>query len=533
MKRYSLFFSVLVFVGTVIQAQVPIEFQQGLGGYDGTSDTSYQTGDPLDIWGDLAEFEWDGSDEGGFNFGMLRFDNIFGTGPGQVPPDAVIINAFLTLNVTNEGGSDQIATMHNLLFPFDESLDFFEFGDGAGFDPRPGIDYEEEILNSIPGPSAGDVLELDVTSSLQAWQSGQENHGWVFIPGGSNGVGIASSEASNNQPKLTVVIEGASPPSAVRSIPSGFVSAGGTVNVSLVVTQGGSGGNISVVETLPVGWTASDISNGGSFASGAVSWTLNNPTGNTTLTYSVTTSASPDKKSTISGSLNNQYIISGDSVIEILEPVGIFENHLDVGNPAAEGSASFDNGTYTVSGSGNDIWGSADNFHFAYRAVSGDVNLIATVDLDVGTSSSTWAKAGPMVRNNLTAGSAFGFAMIRSNGQDYAPQWRDSQAAGGAWEGDSTIVGGKENNNAQQGKVEIERIGNEINFYYYDPNTDERVFWWVHDVPEMDDPVYVGLAVTAHEDGSLSTGIFTDVSLMVNGNPVDSPPAEVSTWELY
>lgn len=208
MKKYMLLFSVFMFVGSVVQAQIEIVFQQGLNGYAGTFDTTFQTGDPIDIWGDLPEFEWDGSDEGGFNFGMLRFENIFGAGAGQVSPTATILNAVLTLNVTNEGGATQIATMHNLLLPFDEDLDFFEFGDGAGFDPRPAIDYEEEVLNSIPGPSAGDVLELDVTSSLQAWQGGQANHGWVFIPGGTNGVGIASSEAPNNQPKLTVTIAG-------------------------------------------------------------------------------------------------------------------------------------------------------------------------------------------------------------------------------------------------------------------------------------------------------------------------------------
>jgi len=102
-------------------AQVPIKFQQGVGGYEGTYDTTFQTGDPSNIWGDMTEWEWDGSDAGGLNFGVIRFEDIVGTGPTQVAPNTTVISAMLTLVVTNEGASDQIGTMHELLVGFQTS----------------------------------------------------------------------------------------------------------------------------------------------------------------------------------------------------------------------------------------------------------------------------------------------------------------------------------------------------------------------------------------------------------------------------
>ena len=38
-----------------------------------------------------------------------------------------------------------------------------------------------------------------------------------------------------------------------------------------------------------------------------------------------------------------------------------------LGNVAAAGRTSFDGSVWTVTGSGADIWGTADEFHFAYR----------------------------------------------------------------------------------------------------------------------------------------------------------------------
>src|SRR5262245_57259837 len=52
----------------------------------------------------------------------------------------------------------------------------------------------------------------------------------------------------------------------------------------------------------------------------------------------------------------------------------------DIGSPAIPGSASFDQGTFTITAAGADIWGQSDQFSFIYQQVTGDVEVIARVD---------------------------------------------------------------------------------------------------------------------------------------------------------
>src|SRR5207302_2986133 len=62
-------------------------------------------------------------------------------------------------------------------------------------------------------------------------------------------------------------------------------------------------------------------------------------------------------------------------------PVGMFEDHADVGTVLHPGSTTFDaaKGTYTLHGSGENIWATQDAFQFAWKKVSGDVELTADV----------------------------------------------------------------------------------------------------------------------------------------------------------
>ena len=59
---------------------------------------------------------------------------------------------------------------------------------------------------------------------------------------------------------------------------------------------------------------------------------------------------------------------------------GAFAHSDDVGAPPIKGSATFDatTGQYTITGSGTDIWGKADQFHYVWREISGDFAVTAT-----------------------------------------------------------------------------------------------------------------------------------------------------------
>src|SRR3954468_15848585 len=74
----------------------------------------------------------------------------------------------------------------------------------------------------------------------------------------------------------------------------------------------------------------------------------------------------------------------------------------DIGPATVPGSDSDSGGVITVSGAGTDIWERSDGFHFRSQAITGDVTLIARVTSTGG--GYPWAKAGLMVREDLTPG---------------------------------------------------------------------------------------------------------------------------------
>ncbi len=57
--------------------------------------------------------------------------------------------------------------------------------------------------------------------------------------------------------------------------------------------------------------------------------------------------------------------------------MGIFETNLDIGKVGIAGSATYDTETdsYTISGSGENMWFNKDAFHYVWKKVSGDVSL--------------------------------------------------------------------------------------------------------------------------------------------------------------
>jgi hypothetical protein len=89
----------------------------------------------------------------------------------------------------------------------------------------------------------------------------------------------------------------------------------------------------------------------------------------------------------------------------------------DVGAVGIAGSACENdnipaNPAYTVQGSGADIGGTADAFHFAYHTITTDENFIATVETQDATNPSN--KAGVMMRETTNADSRFAFVGLTS-----------------------------------------------------------------------------------------------------------------------
>ena len=173
----------------------------------------------------------------------------------------------------------------------------------------------------------------------------------------------------------------------------------------------------------------------------------------------------------------------------------------DIGSVSVAGSTTQDNGTWTVTGSGADIWGSADGCRFASQRVTGDVQVTAQVS---GlTNTNEWAKAGVMIRESLTTGSrhASTFATA-TNGLAYQRRLTTNGA--------SSHTAGP--GSAAPYWVRIARLGNVLI-----SSTSPNGTTWTEirrETIAMSAAVYVGLAVTSHNNGVLCTGTFTNVQVV-------------------
>ena len=108
---------------------------------------------------------------------------------------------------------------------------------------------------------------------------------------------------------------------------------------------------------------------------------------------------------------------------------GIFTDHQDVGTVLHPGSAVYDIAahTYTLSGSGENMWLGVDDFHFAWKKVSGDVALTADIAF-LGTGGNPHRKAVLMIRQSLEGNSPGVDIAVHGSGLT-ALQFRDAPGA--------------------------------------------------------------------------------------------------------
>jgi len=158
-------------------------------------------------------------------------------------------------------------------------------------------------------------------------------------------------------------------------------------------------------------------------------------------------------------------------------------------------------GTYTMTGSGADIWDNSDEFHFAYKELTSPGSIIAKIESVEQTDP--WAKAGVMLRDTLDTDSIHAM-MIVSATQGVSFQRRRS--AGGV--SFATDIAGIM---APQW-VKIERSVSGAVTASYSP---DGTSWTQvgNESMKMNIPMYIGLAVTAHNASELCEAKFSNVSI--------------------
>jgi phospholipase/lecithinase/hemolysin len=186
-------------------------------------------------------------------------------------------------------------------------------------------------------------------------------------------------------------------------------------------------------------------------------------------------------------------------------------NHSDIGNVGQPGNTTYSSdGTFTISGSGSDIWGAADAFQYNYQVWRGDGTIIGRVTSI--QESDGYAKAGLMFRESLSPGAANVMVFMDAS---FLVDFQNRQISGGV----SSYIPGI--SNAPPCWLKLQRSGNTFSGYG-SPDGINWAFLGSVSIP-MTQIVYVGLAVTAHNNALLNSATFDNVQLVQPRRPV--PPA--------
>jgi hypothetical protein len=183
--------------------------------------------------------------------------------------------------------------------------------------------------------------------------------------------------------------------------------------------------------------------------------------------------------------------------------LGIFTNSDDVGAPPLKGSTEFDAATrqYKVTGSGADIWGKADQFHYLWREMSGNFAVTATAEFLTGGIAHR--KAVIMLRKNLDADSPFVHLAIHGDGMP-AVQFRNSAA-----DNTNTVDFPVEGPGTWQ--LKLVRQGSTITVWVAKDGAPLRELG--HTLNQLGSPVLVGLGVSSHTRDAANTVVFSEVSV--------------------
>jgi TolB protein len=198
-------------------------------------------------------------------------------------------------------------------------------------------------------------------------------------------------------------------------------------------------------------------------------------------------------------------------------PVGIFESHSDVGTVLHAGSVDYDAAkrTYTISGSGENMWLGKDAFQFVWKKMSGDVTLTADISFLTKTGNEH-KKAVLVLRQTLDEDSVYVDVALHSSGMT-SLQFRDERGA---------VTREIQSNLSAPKRLRITRRGEYV-YMSLAPNGGEPQFagGWLR-IP-LQGTFYVGIGVCSHDKDVVEQAVFSNVELS------DAAPAASAKTALY
>lgn len=202
------------------------------------------------------------------------------------------------------------------------------------------------------------------------------------------------------------------------------------------------------------------------------------------------------------------------------ETTGIFDGHGDVGTVLHPGSVNYDAAkqSYTLAGSGENMWFTADAFQFVWKKVSGDVSIAGDVNF-IGQGKNPHRKAVVMVRQTLDADSAYADVALHGEGLT-SLQYRDEKGA--------TTHEIQANLSAPR-RIQLEKRGDYVYMLLGKEGNSTQVAGGSIRVSIHGD-YYVGIGVCSHEKDLIEKAVFSNVQLQ-SPLAVSGQPALYSTLE--
>ncbi|MHC4627947.1 MAG: carbohydrate binding domain-containing protein [Planctomycetota bacterium] len=166
-------------------------------------------------------------------------------------------------------------------------------------------------------------------------------------------------------------------------------------------------------------------------------------------------------------------------------------------------------GTFTMTGSGADITGPADEFHYAYKMLSGQGSIVARIDSIQNTHD--WAKAGVMIRETLDPGSPHATAFVTpANGVvfEYRLTPGDNNVGAASQQTGITAPHWVKLERSISGAFTVSQSANGSSWQPLGNNASANI--------QMGTSVYIGLALTSHDAGATCEAVFSNVTTTGN-----------------
>eukprot|EP00956_Cyclotella_meneghiniana_P000633 scaffold681_cov25-Cyclotella_meneghiniana.AAC.4 len=206
-------------------------------------------------------------------------------------------------------------------------------------------------------------------------------------------------------------------------------------------------------------------------------------------------------------------------------------------------SKVFHNNAITVIGSGHDIWGNSDRFHYLYASTSQVASIEMYVKSFTGVNMQEWAKGGLMIRKYLSPQSPY-FSVLVTGSNKLQVQWRDSDK-GTTHKVEAAIV--------QKSNIwlKITKSGNSFEAYYkINANDSWTEIGSKKTINFGSDPFSYGIAVTSSDvakeakleasrwssvgvsGGVMTTNYLSSKNITLHNNDVSALEEEISNASI-